>query len=418
LGLNKLYTGSLILSFRDTQRRYFGRKEVRVIEARKLPDFQTFCESKFYLSHRAAAVRDKRGDAKVAASTVFSAVWLMGALGLGALLSVDRMLRTPIGKRWFGRKKPAVSDSTMSRSLEVTDLDTLRAVLYDAYRFGRKQGVSKCTVRCGKFRIGIIDGSGFGRLLASCFEIVGPVSLMVDLEPMDKRGKELPSSYVLLRRLLSVFGKGFVDLILGDGLYLNAPFFNLCLDELGTDVLVKTDDTTRCIIADAMGIFQSADMFTDGITTASGVDTPRMCAYQVMATDGFTLEGVEANLTVAWVRETNIRTGEQTEFWVITSISGLTPEELRELAHWRWDVENNGFKHLNQTVVTKRIYSHNPVAQAACLLILFAVCNLLQIFISAYWARVRDFLGVEPTRRLGIELIRQFVTVHAYLDDG
>lgn len=183
-------------------------------------------------------------------------------------------------------------------------------------------------------------------------------------------------------------------------------------------MLVKTDDTTRCIIADAMGIFQSADMFTDGITTASGVDTPRMCAYQVMAPDGFTLEGVEANLTVAWVRETNIRTGEQTEFWVITSISGLTPEELRELAHWRWDVENNGFKHLNQTVVTKRIYSHNPVAQAACLLILFAVCNLLQIFISAYWARVRDFLGVEPTRRLGIELIRQFVTVHAYLDDG
>ena len=144
------------------------------------------------------------------------------------------------------------------------------------------------------------------------------------------------------------------------------------------------------------------------------------------ATDGFTLEGVEANLTVAWVRETNIRTGEQTEFWVITSISGLTPEELRELAHWRWDVENNGFKQLNQTVVTegnpcgvtKRIYSHNPVAQAACLLILFAVCNLLGIFLSAYWARVCDFLGVEPTRRLGIELIRQFITVHAYLDDG
>jgi hypothetical protein len=26
-----------------------------------------------------------------------------------------------------------------------------------------------------------------------------------------------------------------------------------------------------------------------------------MCTYQVMATDGFTLEGVAANLTVAWV---------------------------------------------------------------------------------------------------------------------
>ena len=68
--------------------------------------------------------------------------------------------------------------------------------------------------------------SGFGRLLASCFEIVGPVSLMVDLEPMEKRGKELPAGYALLRRLKSKFGTRFVDLIPGDGLYLNAPFFN------------------------------------------------------------------------------------------------------------------------------------------------------------------------------------------------
>ena len=108
-------------------------------------------------------------------------------------------------------------------------------------------------------------------------------------------------------------GPGFVDLILGDGLYLNAPFFNLCLSELQSDVLVKTDD------ANAMGIFQSADIFASGITTANGVDALGMCSYQVMMTDGFTLEGVAANLTVAWVRETHLRTGECTEFWVVTS---------------------------------------------------------------------------------------------------
>jgi len=93
--------------------------------------------------------------------------------------------------------------------------------------------------------------SGFGRLLASCFEIVGSVSLMVDLEPMEKRGKELPAGYALLRRLKAKLGTGFVDLILGDGLYLNAPFFNLCLGEMKSDVLVKTDERgsshhTRC----------------------------------------------------------------------------------------------------------------------------------------------------------------------------
>ena len=46
---------------------------------------------------------------------------------------------------------------------------------------------------------------------------------MVDLEPMEKWGKELPAGYALLRRLKAKLGTGFVDLILGDGLYLNAP---------------------------------------------------------------------------------------------------------------------------------------------------------------------------------------------------
>jgi len=74
---------------------------------------------------------------------------------------------------------------------------------------------------------------------------------MVDLEPMEKRGKELPAGYALLRRLKAKLGTGFVDLILGDGLYLNAPFFNLCLGEMKSDALVKTDERGLRIIQDA-----------------------------------------------------------------------------------------------------------------------------------------------------------------------
>ena len=50
---------------------------------------------------------------------------------------------------------------------------------------------------------------------------------------------------------------------------------------------------------------------------------------------------------VAKVEEGVIRTGEVLTFWVVTSASYLIPEELRELAHLRWDVENNGFKAAN-----------------------------------------------------------------------
>ena len=128
--------------------------------------------------------------------------------------------------------------------------------------------------------------SGFGRLLASCFEIVGPVSLMVDLEPMEKRGKELPAGYALLRRLKAKLGTRLVDLILGDDLYLNAPFFNLCLGEMKSDVLVKTDERGLRIIQDAEGLFRAKDDPACDIVTVCGVDTMRRRSYQITQAGG------------------------------------------------------------------------------------------------------------------------------------
>jgi hypothetical protein len=252
----------------------------------------------------------------------------------------------------------------------------------------------------------------------SYFEIVGPVSLMVDLEPYEKRGKELPASYALLRRLKAKLGVGFVNLILGDGLYLNAPFFNLCLDELKSDVRIKTDDITLRIIQDAEGLFAAKDDPVFDIVTRCGVDTMRMRSYQITQADGFFHRDINASLTVAKVEEVVIRTGEVLTFWVVTTATSLVPEELRELAHLRWDVENNGFKAANQTIVTKRIYSHHPHAQVALLLILFTVCNLLFLFYSQAVSRLFDYLGVSPTRQLSIELLRTFLWVYAYCEYG
>ena len=110
---------------------------------------------------------------------------------------------------------------------------------------------------------------------------------MVDLEPMEKRGKELPAGYALLRRLKAKLGTGFVDLILGDGLYLNAPFFNLCLGEMTSDVLFKTDERGLRIIQDAEGLFRAKDDPACDIVTVCGVDTMRMRSYQITQAGGF-----------------------------------------------------------------------------------------------------------------------------------
>ena len=69
-------------------------------------------------------------------------------------------------------------------------------------------------------------------------------------------------------------------------------------------------------------------------------------------------------------------------------------------------------------MVTKIIYSHNPHAQAAVLLILLTVCNLLLLFYSKEASRLFDYLGVSTTRLLGIELLRTFLMAFAYIEDG
>ncbi len=61
--------------------------------------------------------------------------------------------------------------------------------------------------------------------------------------------------------------------------------------------------------------------------------------HKVYALDGFYQEGISHPLKVAWVIEDDITTGEQIEFWAITSMVTLTAYEMRELAHWRWDIE-------------------------------------------------------------------------------
>lgn len=380
----------------------------------QLPDFRSFIESRFHLSHRASVVDDGRVDPDIPASTVFGAICFMGALGLPSLLQCDQSLRTPVGHGWFGHGKsppePVVSDSTMCRSLESAGLDRLRSILHNAYLLGCSMGVSKCPLRSGRLRIGIVDGSVFGRFGASCLELVGVESMMVDLEEIPKRGKELPASYALLRRCQEKFGSGFVDVILGDALYLNAPYFNLCLQELRCDALVKTDDAARLIIQDAMGLFTHADQFQEDIVQWEGIDMGRLRSYQGMMASGFTLNGVAASLSVAWIREEEVKTGKHHEFWVVASSEYLShplyPEEMRQLAHWRWDTENDGFKAMNQHVHTKHIYSHDPHASQAILLILFMVFDLLNVYLYHCQQRLMHYPGMKQTRVFALRMMR------------
>lgn len=189
-----------------------------------------------------------------------------------------------------------------------------------------------------------------------------------------------------------------------------------------SDVLVKTDDTSLLIIRDAIALFENAKLFSDKIVQAKGVDADRMCEYEIMMTDGFTLSGVDEQLSVAWIKEEDLRTREKEEFFVVAATQFLTKpldaEEMRELGHLRWDVENNGFQELNQTVHTKHLYSHDETASEAILLILFVVFNVFGLYLLAYMSRLTPFEGMKQTRKFAIFLLRCLLIAIFFLDFG
>jgi hypothetical protein len=231
------------------------------------------------------------------------------------------------------------------------------------------------------------------------------------MEPIPKRGKELPASTTLLQRVQPALGGGRLDLVLGDGLYFNAPFFTLCLNDLHCDVLVKTDDARREVLVDAMGLFRTPPGQFPGIVRAEGLDVDRLCTYQMAMAHGFAMEGVAEEVTVVWIREEYLKKALDVEFWVIFTQrygAGLTIEDARELGHLRWDVETHGFKAFNQTMHSKHEYSHDPHVMTPLELLLSLIFILLQVFREEFEERfIRQYPGMKYPRRFGYREIRK-----------
>lgn len=115
-----------------------------------------------------------------------------------------------------------------------------------------------------------------------------------------------------------------------------------------------------------------------------GFDEARLCQYEVFASEGFSFKGVDKPMKVAYVKEEYLKgrkKGEETEeFWVLTTDETLSAMAMRELAHLRWRIENNGFKQLNGQTNCDHVYTHEPNAFEALTLMLFIGFNLLQLF--------------------------------------
>jgi len=362
-------------------------------------DLWRFGEEKFGLKKMLREIRDNRERPQIPLATALGSVMDMVALGQKSLLEVDQDGRRPGAKAWHGSKRRmVVSDSTLERVLESVDLSDVRKMLHSAVRRAGADGDLKVMLPSGrKVCAGIVDSSDFGGVEGCVFAIAGVAAAPVDIKTHSK-GKELIASRLLLSEVRRTFGKGCVDVTIGDGLYISKHHIRQCKEELFCDAVVKTSEETLAIIQNAKGLFSLPPEPHDGIERLAGVDVNRGVKYRIIAARGFDWIGLPYEFKVAKVEEEKIKPkpGEEKfeTFWVITTDVDMSGLDMRELAHMRWVIENNVFKRLSELVGSKRGWIRNKRVKEALLLLWFIGLLLLGYYLVSHgFAMLRKVYG-------------------------
>lgn len=326
--------------------------------------YREYCKENFSVETWSGKMEDSRKRPEIPAIQVFESVVHMPVFGQKSLLELDEFLRTPEVRKWFGSDRGMVaSDTTVERVTQGLGRRGIQDIGYEVVDKADEEALWDLKIPSGKkLRLGIMDGHWAGGIWVSVLAVSGKADGVVDLERYRSRGCELAASRTVLKRAFRNLGKGFFGMVVGDGLYATKEDFQLCLDH-GSHLLVKTDEEELTVIQDAKHLFHVRDADKlQGIFRQRGHDPKRDVDHEVMWVEG--LDWQSLRLTVGWVQEweLNAKTGlvERTEFWVLTTATELTGEDLRELAHRRWEIENNIFKRLNYLVGSKRGMSHKP----------------------------------------------------------
>jgi len=231
------------------------------------------------------------------------------------------------------------------------------------------------------------------------FYLVGfRAAIPLDAEMLRPGEGELTAAHRLLPRVVRTYGRLF-GVVLGDALYFNAPFFNLCIG-LGKDVITVLKGEDRVLFQDAQGVFS--------LTAPQVWEEPNQ-KIQAWDADGFTsAEEIQVPLRVLRTEEVITRRHRRQQGWVqekethhwewVTTlpIVRLSTHLLWQIGHGRWEIENNLFHTLATYWSLDHCFKHEPTAILNFILTLFIAFVLVQSFY---------FGNLKPQRRAYLALI-------------
>ena len=246
----------------------------------------------------------------------------------------------------------------------------------------------RCCDQCCQRTITIKTKTGEKRKVTEYYHrgvvahLVGfPLPVILDVEMIGPGEGEVVAARRLLQRLLVRYDR-FFDAVEGDAIYLEGPFFNLCVQH-GKHVLAVLKDNNPALLADAKALLRGEpDLVHD--------EDNRLVRY--WDREHFTTRSIQPPLRVLRTEETETRRERtagkwiekemtSTWFWATTIPQTLIPSrQLRRIGHERWKIENQVFNALGESWGLDHCFHHDPAAILNFILILFIAHTLVQCF--------------------------------------
>ncbi len=210
------------------------------------------------------------------------------------------------------------------------------------------------------------------------FDLAAPL----DLETIQPGENEVTAASRLVRRVCENYPR-FFDAFVGDALYFQAPFVNLCLS-LGKQVVTVLKGEQRTLLHDALGLFQHQEpkihqdgkktiayWEDEGFESAAGIGVP----LRVLHTEE--RENKRYRVAGRW----QIKAEDHSWWWQTTIPAAVLPApQLWTVGHHRWDIENDLFNTLATHWALNHCFKHNPIAIQNFVLTLFIAFVLIQSF--------------------------------------
>jgi hypothetical protein len=358
----------------------------------------------FHIDSRISDVKDNRVRPRIKTATIFKSILVMALSRLGSLNALEQTSEHSFWRRWLRKELPSVD--TVSYVSTKVDLETIRPMLKHVYDKLKRNKALK-PIYPNSFAL-VIDGhesnASYLRHCEGCLErkihkndgdkiqyyhrnvtamlVCDEFHLFLDLETQRPGEDEVAAAMRLVERVVKNYPRAF-NIILADGLYARASFFN-CALKLGKDVIAVLKDDRRELIKDARGlsIIELPYTYQAGKTMIQCWDIENFTSWNSLKREVRVVRSLE---TSSVCRQLTGAIEDKTSEWMwVTTISKkkLPTKPFVEIAHKRWAIENEGFNELVTYWHADHVYRHDPAAIESFWLMTMLAYNLFHAFIK------------------------------------